>query len=135
MFPQERMVIDDHRLLAELDVDKFPAAANFKIELFSDPSLSGHGLHFIDSHLGLSIEFPWWDNVDADLRRWSISDVPLGSLDQPFVDLEQGWQVLLWRLGDWVFIMQGDDEAFHTWIRVPVDRYLSEWKAVLMRQS
>ena len=102
-------------------MDSFPVAENFGIEIFPDPSVSGCGLRFADAGLDSTIEFPWWTSVEGDLRAWSISDVPVGSVEDPYVDLEQAWQVLIWRADDWVFLMEGDGEdVFRVWFRVRV---------------
>ncbi|KAA2258833.1 hypothetical protein F0L68_23735 [Solihabitans fulvus] len=60
-----------------------------------------------------------------------MSDVPLRSLDEPFFDGDQGWAIVIWKIAEHVFVMQGDEDAFDTWIKIPVDRYLLAWEAVL----
>jgi hypothetical protein len=124
--------IEDFRTLGDLDLDDFPIVENFTIELFDDSSAGGLGIRFLDSMMDEVIAFPWWAPVEEDLRQWSISDVPLGSLGEPFHDVEQGWQILIWRIDDWVFVMQGDEEGNYRWrIKVEAGRYLSEWARVI----
>lgn len=120
--------VEDYRVLGNLPLEDFPAAENFVIEIFPDPSVPGCGLRFADSGLASAIEFPWWTTVEGDLRAWSLSDVPVGSVEDPYADFDQGWQVLIWRVDNWVFLMEGDGEdVFRVWFRVPADRYYSEW--------
>ena len=129
---QGRWLLEDHRVLPDLSAEKFPVAEDFAIEVFSDPSVQGYGLRFVDSGLDSAVRFPWWTNVERDLRVWSISDVPMGSAEIPYTDAEQSWEILLWRAGDWIFVMEGDGDAeFFVWFRVPVDRYYSEWERVI----
>ena len=124
--------IEDFRSLSDLDLDGFPIAELFTIEFFEDSTAGGFGLRFVDSALGEVIDFPWWAPVERNVGEWSISDVPLGSLGEPFHDWEQGWQILIWKMNDWVFIMQGDgDDNYRGWIKVDVGRYLSEWSRVI----
>lgn len=129
---QGHWLLGDHRVLPDLPSERFPVAEDFAIELFPDPSVQGYALRFVDSGLDSAVEFPWWTNVERDLRTWSISDVPAGTVDGPYTDAEQSWEILLWQAGDWIFIMEGDGEAeFSVWFRVQSNRYYSEWKRVI----
>lgn len=129
---QGHWLLEDHRALLSLSSERFPVAEDFAIEVFPDPSVQGYGLRFVDSGLDSVVGFPWWTNVERDLRSWSISDVPTGTVENPYTDAEQSWEILLWRAGEWIFIMEGDGEAeFSVWFRVRVDRYCSEWERVI----
>jgi hypothetical protein len=55
-----------------------------------------------------------------------------GSAEDPYTDAEQSWEILFWRAGVWIFVMEGDGEAeFSVWFRVPADWYYSEWERVI----
>ncbi|MEW2501120.1 hypothetical protein ACQPXB_07900 [Amycolatopsis sp. CA-161197] len=123
--------IEDHRTVGELEVD-FPVAHEFVIEVFDDPSAGGSGIRFVDRGLETQIDFPWWSPIEQDLSTWTRA--PMGTPRRPFHDADQSWQVLIWRAGDWVFVMQGNGEnEFHTWLKVRTVRYLAEWDGVLIQ--
>ncbi|KFZ32161.1 hypothetical protein JS44_16095 [Anoxybacillus flavithermus] len=41
--------------------------------------------------------FPWWDFVDQLLVGWDEHDIPNGTMDRPFFDLEQGWHIIIFE--------------------------------------
>lgn len=133
---QEPLFLEDYRLLSELNSADFPLAGAFEIEFFTDDTSQKRSLRYVDRHLGLSVEFPWWTDVDSDLRKWSLADVPRGTVEAPYSDFDQGWRVIIWQSGEAVFIMEGDEDAmFHVRMRVPADVYLSRWRDALARQQ
>jgi len=115
-----------------LDLDNFPEARSFQIELYRDANGPGR-LRFRDDELGVRVEFPWWNDVDSDLRRWSLDDVPIGDSAEPFSDEDQEWRIVIWRSGARVYIMEGDEDRFCTWITTSAGRYLDQWAVLLAR--
>jgi len=95
----------------------------------------GMNLHYFNQSLNKKIaSFPWWDNADKDISILCISDIPLGTLRNPFNDCEQSWQILIWEKRDYVYIMQGDDPCcseFHIWFRVRKENCLAEWEKMI----
>jgi len=67
-----------------------------------------------------------------------ISNIPLGNLSNPFNDLEQSWQILIWEKRNYVYIMQGEEPCcleFPIWFKVLKEKYLDEWKKIIERSK
>ena len=117
--------------LSELNLKAFPEIEDFRIATFKS---KGYGYHlaFKSPAHGVLTSFPWWDHVDKDMAK-GIQEIPMGTIQNPFYDLEQGWQLLIFLHEDQIYILQGKepgDNNFQTWYRVDLDRYLSEWNRV-----
>ena len=113
--------------------DSFPVIDDFMVEL--RPYDEG-GLHveFTSASHGQLAHFPAWDHADRDLRHFVPSDVPLGTVAEPFDERDDAWRILLFEQGGYIHVMQGDSPTattFATFFRVPVTRYVEAW-AVLM---
>jgi hypothetical protein len=119
--------LEDYRDLASLDPALFPLAERFAVVWIDD------GLEFVDESLGIRVTFPWWER--ADVERWirTVVGAPLGSVDEPFDDVDQGWHILIWRMTDEVFVLEGAEDTFPVRLRVPADLYLAEWAALAGR--
>lgn len=120
--------------LPSLDLSAFPLIDDFKITLIGRGNLGMHLYYFSQSLNRKIASFPWWDNADKDISIMCISDIPLGTLRNPFIDGEQSWQILIWEKRDYVYIMQGDDPCcteFHIWFRVRKEKYLAEWDKMI----
>lgn len=61
------------------------------------------GLHlrFVSAQLGVLASFSWWDNVDDTMTRVK-EFIPLGTIDKPFEDADESWQILIWEHEDFV---------------------------------
>ena len=78
--------------------------------------------------------FPAWENADRDLKHFIASDVPLGSIDDPFDDRDEGWRIVIFEYAGFIFILEDDrpnGTRFPRRYRVPRDRYLVAWAAVI----
>jgi hypothetical protein len=124
MSEQEPLVLDDYRDIRALDLDQFPRAESFAIR-FED----GTPVMVADS-LGLRLALAWWDQSDAE--RWARSEqgAPLGDSDSPFEEEEQGWRLVIWKSGEMVYVLAGDEDVFRVWFSVSAERYLSAWAAL-----
>jgi len=73
---------------------------------------------------------PWWDRSDSE--RWARSEqgAPFGDSDSPFEDEEQGWRLVIWKSGEMVYVLAGDEDVFRVWFSVSAERYLSAWAAL-----
>ncbi|MGW4942513.1 hypothetical protein ACWEOZ_13125 [Actinoplanes sp. NPDC004185] len=77
--------------------------------------------------------------TEAQMRAWTLADVPCGTLTEPYHDTDQGWNVMLWQQGDHVFVAEGDggwDEVrdsntYTRWFKVPRELYFQAWAAAL----
>lgn len=119
-----------------LDLNAFPLMDDFQITLIESGSLGMHLYYFSNSLNRMIASFPWWDKAEKDISIMCISDIPLGTLRNPFDDCEQSWQILIWEKRDYVYIMQGDDPCcteFSIWFRVQKEKYLAEWEKLLTK--
>jgi hypothetical protein len=122
----------DQELVAESNRDLFTRVVGFEIEFFARGSSTA--LRFTDGQGRQIAGFPWWDDVCRDLQTWTLADVPLGDISQPYSDLDQCWRILIWRHADRVYIAEGEDESpFHSLHWVTADEYTSAWADALAR--
>ena len=78
--------------------------------------------------------FPAWDHADRDLRHFIPSDVPLGTIDEPYEDADEGWRIFIFEHRGFVYVLEGDSpnaEFFPRFFRVPRDRYLAAWAGLI----
>ncbi|MGW6442240.1 hypothetical protein [Lentzea sp. NPDC055074] len=117
-------------VVAESNLELFTRGDGFKIELFQRSS--SIALRFTDDQGQEIAGFPWWDDVDQDLRRWTVENIPLGNILQPYTDLDQGWGILIWRQADRVYIAECNGEKlFHSLRWVVADEYTNAWTDAL----
>ena len=129
-FPNEKpLYLSDKSYIQVLDFDEFPLVQDFIIEVRQTKSFGLH-LYFHSVKLGQLASFPWWDRVDKSLRNYTAENIPLGSLQEPFDDTDQGWQILIFEHAGAVYILEGADPCctkFHSWFCVSHDLYFKEW--------
>jgi hypothetical protein len=72
------------------------------------------------------------------MRGWTLADIPSGSLREPYCDYDLGYSLLIWEVGERVYIMNGADreeigepEIFQLWFTIPRQLYRSAWRAAL----
>jgi hypothetical protein len=73
------------------------------------------------------------------MRSWTVGDVPRGTLQQPYHDSDQGWNVMIWEMGGHVYIAEGDGEwdegrdsnTYTMWFKVRSALYDQAWSAAL----
>ena len=114
-----------------LDLKAFPVIDDFEIVTKDRGKSLGVHLYFSSSQYGQLASFPWWDNADRSLKEMNINDIPLGKMENPFYDLEQSWQILIWEKRDYVYVMQGEDPCcieFSIWFKVNKDKYIGAWE-------
>jgi hypothetical protein len=123
------LVLDEAVTLANLPPEVFRVVRDFGIHL-RDTGQSGVHISFASSSEGEIARFPWWDHADADLREMSDDDVPTGTVERPFDDVEQGWRILIWERQGHVFVMEGggDRRRYRRWFAVPRETYFSAWR-------
>jgi hypothetical protein len=116
-----------------VDLSPFPVAADFSIEL-RDSEDYGQHLHFVSAARGELASFPYWDNVERDIRHFVAEDVPLGSIDEPVEESDIDWQIVIFEHRGFVYLLEGAEPhatKFDVWFRVPRDRYIAEWARVI----
>ena len=120
------------RLPPEGDLDAFPLVSAFDVKLRDAGDGNLHA-EFVDGGRRVAW-FPAWDHVDRDLRHFIPSDVPLGTLDEPYEDADEDWRLMLFEHGGFVYVLEGDSPRiadFPRFFKVPRDRYLAAWAALV----
>jgi len=131
--PLELPSADYVHALRGLDLLSFPPILDFAIELRQSEELGQH-VHFISPSRGELASFPYWDNVERDMRHFVADDVPLGSIGEPVDDCDEDWQIVTFAHGGFVHVLEGTAphaKTFDVWFRVPRDRYIAEWARVI----
>lgn len=112
---------------------EFATVDDFAVRLIDDAD-GGKHVELASAAKGRLAGFPAWDHADRDLRHFAASDVPFGSLDEPYDDRDDGWRIAIFADGGWVYVAEGDDanarEPSRTF-RVPLDRYFLAWAALI----
>jgi hypothetical protein len=119
--------------LQSVDLNDFPIIGDFTMELRESEEYGQH-LHFVSPTRGELASFPYWDNVERDMRHFVPEDVPLGSMEEPVEDADVDWQIIIFENHGFVYVLEGSaphTTAFDVWFRVPVDRYITERARVI----
>jgi hypothetical protein len=117
----------------DIDLGNVPTVPDFSIEL-RELEDSGKIVHYVSASQGELAWFPGWEHADRDLRHFVASDVPLGTIDDPYDDQEEGWRIVIFENGGFVYIFEDDrpkGTRFPRRFRVPRDRYFWAWAAVI----
>ena len=107
---------------AVLDLTNVPTVSDFSIEL------RDRKIEFIDGAGNRLAWFPAWETADRDLKHFIASDVPLGSIDQPFEDADGDWEIAILEYEGFVYVLEGERR-----FRVGRDTYLRAWATLLHR--
>ncbi len=129
----ELVTPDYTRALRAVDLKSFPVVSDFSIEL-RESEESGQHIHFISPSRGELASFPYWDNVERDMRHFVADDVPLGTIDEPIEDAGADWQMVIFEHAGFVYVLEGSAPhatQFDVWFRVPRDRYINEWARLI----
>ena len=117
------------------DLNSATAIHDFAVTLV-DTRDGGKHIELTSATGGRLAGFPAWDHADRDLRHFVPSDVPFGSIDEPFDDRDEGWRIVIFEDGGWVYIAEGRDPAsdtFDSFVRVRRDDYFRAWAIVIDR--
>jgi len=111
-----------------LDLAAFPQIQDFEIRrvagfvVFESPSL------------GRLAGFPWWSSLCQDLLQYRERTIPLGDSETPWHEVDQGWELVVWKAGDLVYVAESHEEGnglFEAWFKVEDARYFDEWRALI----
>jgi len=125
------IIIPDYDNIKNVDLSSVPLITGFTIVL-EDTNLFGKHMTFEDKEKNLIASFNWWDDVDVKIKN--MSRIPLGDIDDPFNDLEQGWQILIFELNSEVYILQSHEpcgEEFPYYCKVKSKEYRKEWTRII----
>ncbi len=131
--PLQLPTSDYTHALQAVDLAAFPVIGDFAIELRESEDFGQH-IHFISSSHGELASFPYWDNVERDMRHFVADDVPLGTIDEPVDDSDVDWQIVIFEHRGFVYVLEGGAPhatQFDVWFRVPRDRYIAVWVRVI----
>ena len=106
------------------ELHSIPTIRDFGVGL-EDSDEGGKHLVFVSGPKRLA-HFPAWDHADRDLRHFVPSDVPLGTMDEPYEDFDEGWEIAIFEKGGFVYVIENE-----TKFRVPTDRYVQAWAAII----
>ncbi len=151
-----------------LPLEDFPLIEDFEIVLESaidktGNSIFGYHVMFFSLTYGYIASFPWWDNATYDLVKdefWVLGEeggqdlrydnpeynpakpvsIPLGSFEEPYTGLEQGWQIFIAQHENYVYVLEGSGKQFRrkkkdytvydTWFKVSLNIYLEKWRVI-----
>jgi hypothetical protein len=112
---------------------KFATIDDFVVRLVDDAD-GGKHIELASAAKGRLAGFPAWDHADRDLRHFAATDVPFGSVDEPYDDRDDGWRIAIFADSGWVYIAEGDDASASepaSAFRVSLDRYFKAWAALI----
>jgi hypothetical protein len=124
--------------------DEFPEAHDFTVELTvwgEDRGEESLNLAYIVSSPATRICWGWWSQPVARIRAWTLADIPCGTIEAPYFDSDQGWNILVWQMDDQIFVAEGDGEwdeernqdTYTRWFKVSRELYEAGWTAALDR--
>jgi hypothetical protein len=111
-----------------MDRDDLPTIDDF------DVVVRDHRIEFVDGDGERLARFPAWQHADRDLRHFGPDDVPLGSIDEPYEDFDEGWRITIFENAGFVHVFEADDPHHTDYpraFRVPRDTYLEAWARVI----
>ena len=112
-------------------IGSFPTIDDFAVRVSDSPE---HIIEFVSGKKGRLARFPAWEHADRDLRHFTASDVPIGTMDTPFDDADDNWRIIIFEHRGFVYVLEADDpraEDFKRWFRIPRDRYLQSWAMLI----
>jgi hypothetical protein len=118
----------------ESDLDRVPVVNDFAVDLADPVDEGGRHLQFVSMGRGRLAGFPAWDHADRDLRHFVASDVPLGTIEEPFEEEDDHWRIVIFERGGYVYVLEGRSplaEEFPVAFKVPRDQYLAAWAFVI----
>jgi hypothetical protein len=106
---------------------------DFSVTL-SDSDDGGKHIEFASANEGRLAGFPTWDHAERDLKHFTASDVPFGTREEPYVDRDDGWRIVIFSDGGWVFVGEGTDpnrDQFVSTFRISLDAYFRAWALLI----
>ena len=115
------------------ELDSFPIAPDFDVAL-RDSGDAGKHIFFVSRTSGTLAGFPAWDHADRDLRHFIASDVPMGTISDPYDDADENWRIVIFEHRGFIYVLEGDSpkaEDYPRFFRVPSERYFAAWAALI----
>ena len=114
-----------------IDYSNFPEIKDFFIFIQDSEGKMGRHLYFKSKEHGILTSFSWWDNVEQRIKNMTA---PLyGTVEQPFTDIDQDWNINIFRKDEYVYLIEGNDNhlEYNTYYKVPIEIYEKEWSNLL----
>ena len=115
------------------DLQDFATVNDFVVVLV-DSDEGGKHVELRSASRGRLAGFPVWDHAERDLRHFILSDIPLGTRDDPYFDRDDGWRIEIFEEAGWVYIAEGDDPdatQYSSKVRVGAEEYFKAWSALI----
>ena len=110
--------------------DTLPLVDDFAVTVADDTTLE-----FVRPGYGRLAGFPAWEHAARDLVHLTPYDVPIGTREEPFMEEDEGWRIVIFEENGFVCVLEGDSphaEEFDTAFRVRRERYLEAWAMLLL---
>jgi len=91
-----------------------------------DTEESGQQLEFRSAARGRLAGFPAWEHVDRDLRHFIVADIPNGTREAPYTDVDEGWRIAIFEEDGFVYVTENDAS-----FRVRSEDYLHSWSGLI----
>jgi hypothetical protein len=109
-----------------MSLESFEAVSDFSVRLIEIDEVKY--LELASESRGRLAWFPAWEHADRDLRHFTPADVPIGTFAEPYYDAADDWSISIFEHGGWVYVEENGSR-----FRVPRDRYLQAWAALIDR--
>lgn len=130
--------------LSGFDPAGFPRARDLTVQLTvrgQDEGTDRLNLTYVVSSPATRICWGWWTEPVDKIRDWTLADIPRGTVEDPYYESDQGWNLLVWQMDDDVFVAEGDGErdeqrdqnTYVRWFKVSRKLYEAGWIAALDR--
>ncbi|MGN4126861.1 hypothetical protein ACMGD3_17910 [Lysinibacillus sphaericus] len=123
--------------LKDLNLELFPIVKDLEV-LISKKKLKRRGKHislYSASRNEQLTTFHRWDCAEVFLKDWSSSNIPTGTIDEPFSNFAEGWQMIVFEDKGFIYVLEGERESniMLTWYRTPKEVYFNEWSKLIKR--
>ncbi len=125
----------EHVDFHKLELDSFPLITDFKVEI-GGRNEQFAWVDYVSDSLGLLSRLMNWDNAYERLPKMSMEEIPLGSIDKPWNDIEQGFELDIWEKDGFVYVILGDEPCtnkFEVWYRIKKEDYVKAREEILAR--
>ena len=113
--------------------EPFPTIADLRVEARRTDQFGIQMVWWSEAH-GVIATFPWWDNLETDVRLDDPDWWPVGTEAKHYFDAEQDWVFESWADDRFVYVVEGLDIAsYERRFMVPRDAFLEAWREGVRR--
>lgn len=118
-----------------MNLEAFPLIQDFELLMeLSKSKETGNRLYYYSQENGIVTRFTVWGHVDRNILQYGHDYIPMGTVDHPYFGGAQGWDLVLFKKRDIVYILEGDDKeinTYKTWYKVHYDVYMDHWNKLI----